>query len=162
MNSVIYADFESILSPYGICDKEDVITKKLNKPVPCRYSISLVTNHNNQSKQTYYCGDATVSTFCKEIRDVAQDLLNIEKKPMQKLSNEELITYDTAKYCHICKKVFGKKKKHMKVCDHDHYTGKYRSAAHLICNLRYSTQTGTLHKQIYQHSFIVLQIMILT
>ena len=60
---------------------------------------------------------------------------------MQKLSDEELMTYDTAKYCHICKKVFGKKKKHITVCDHDHYTGKYRSAAHLICNLRYSTQT---------------------
>ena len=38
------------------------------------------------------------------------------------------------------KKVFGKKKNQIKVRDHDHYTGKYRGAAHLICNLRYSTQ----------------------
>ena len=50
------------------------------------------------------------------------------------------MTYDTAKYCHICKKVFGKKKNDIKIRDHDHYTGKYRGAAHLICNLRYSTQ----------------------
>ena len=28
----------------------------------------------------------------------------------------------------------------MKVRDHDHCTGKYRAAAHLKCNLRYSTQ----------------------
>ena len=28
----------------------------------------------------------------------------------------------------------------MKVHDHDHCTGKYRAAAHLKCNLRYSTQ----------------------
>ena len=140
MNSVIHADFEPILLPYSTCDKEDIITKSLNKQVPCRHSINIITNHNNQLKQTYYRGDATVSTFCKEIRDIAQDLLNIEKKPMQKLSDEEVMTYNTAKYCHICKKVFGKKKNHMKIRDHDHYTSKYRGAAHLICNLRYSTQ----------------------
>ena len=27
------------------------------------------------------------------------------------------------------KKVFGEAKKHRKVCDHDHYTGKFRGAA---------------------------------
>ena len=31
MNSVIHADFEPILLPYSTCDKEDVITKRLNK-----------------------------------------------------------------------------------------------------------------------------------
>ena len=140
MNSAIYADFESILLSYSTCDKENVITKKLNKQVPCGYSINDITNHNNKSKQTYHRGESTVAAFCKEICDIAQNLLNIEKKPMQKLSQEEQICYDNAKYCHICKKVFGKKKNHIKVCDHDHYTGKYRGPAHLICNLRYSTQ----------------------
>ena len=38
------------------------------------------------------------------------------------------------------KKIFGKKKNHVKVRHHDHYTGKYREAAHFKCNLRYSTQ----------------------
>ena len=28
----------------------------------------------------------------------------------------------------------------MKVRDHNHYTGKYRGAAHSICNLRYKIQ----------------------
>ena len=60
---------------------------------------------------------------------------------MQILSDEELMRYDCAKYCHICKKVFGNKKIYTKVRDHDHYTGKYRGAAHLICNLRYYTDT---------------------
>ena len=85
------------------------------------------------SKQTYYRCDATVSTFYKEIRNIAQDLLNIEKKTYVKFVG-------IAKHCHICKKVFGKTKKHIKVRDPDHYTRKYRGAAHLICNLRYSTQ----------------------
>ena len=68
MNSVIYADFESILLPYSTCDKEDVTTKKLNKQVPCGDSINVITNHNKQSKQTYYRGHSAVSTFCKEIK----------------------------------------------------------------------------------------------
>ena len=140
MNSVIYADFESILLPYSTCDKENVITKKLNKQVPCGYSINVITNHNKQSKQTHCWGESTVATFCKEIRDIARNLLNIEKKPMQNLSNKQQITHDNAEYCHICKNVFGKKKNHVKVRDHDHYTGKYRGAAHLKCNLRYPTQ----------------------
>ena len=40
--------------------------------------------------------------------------------------------------CYICKKEFDKNnKKHYKVRDHCHYTGKYRGAAHNVCNLRY-------------------------
>ena len=89
MNSVIYADFESILLPYSTCDKENVITKNLNKQVPCGYSIN-VNNDNNESEQTYYRGESTVATFCKEIRDIAQNLLNIEKKPIVKLSFENI------------------------------------------------------------------------
>ena len=80
VNSIIYADFESILLPYSTCDKENVKTKSLNKQVPCGYSINVISNDNNQSKQTYYHGNETAATFCKEIRDIAQDLLNIEKK----------------------------------------------------------------------------------
>ena len=104
MNSVIYADFESILLPYSTCDKEIVTTKKLNTQVPCGYSINVRNNHNNSSKQTYYRDESTVSTFCKEIRAIAQDVLGIEKKPMEKLRKKEQSVYDNAKYCHICKK----------------------------------------------------------
>ena len=37
-------------------------------------------------------------------------------------------------------KRFNKHKNYLKLRNHDHYTGKYRGAAHLICNLNYSTQ----------------------
>ena len=32
-----------------------------------------------------------------------------------------------------------KKSNYIKVRDHYHYTGKYRGAAHIICNLMYNT-----------------------
>ena len=59
---------------------------------------------------------------------------------MIELTVEEQKEYENATHCHICKNVFGDKKKHRKVRDHDHYTGKYRGAAHSFCNLHYSTQ----------------------
>ena len=129
VNSVTYADFESILLPCSTSDKQNALTKSLNKQVPCGYSINITTNHNNQSKQTYYRGYETAATFCKEIRDIAQDLLNIEKI----FTIVQNITI-------FVKKVFDKKKNQIKVRDHDHYKGKYKGAAHLICNLRYCTQ----------------------
>ena len=46
------------------------------------------------------------------MRDKAQDLINIEKKTMQKLTEEQQIAHDNAQHCYICKKVFGTKDEH--------------------------------------------------
>ena len=63
------------------------------------------------------------------------------------LTDEEIIYYEKQKLCHICKKEFcydkndkNKFKLYRKVRDHYHYTGKFRGAAHSICNLRYKVQ----------------------
>ena len=54
------------------------------------------------------------------------------------LTTEEKIHYNKQKICYICKKEFSiNDEKNYKVRDHCHYTGKYRGAAHNICNLRY-------------------------
>ena len=36
---------------YSGCDKENVTTKKLNKHIPCGYSINVVNNHSKKTKQ---------------------------------------------------------------------------------------------------------------
>ena len=57
---------------------------------------------------------------------------------MVPLTTKEEICYNKQKICYICKKEFDSSdKKQQKVKDHCHYTGKYRGAAHNICNLRY-------------------------
>ena len=56
------------------------------------------------------------------------------------LTKKEEKIHNKQKICYICKKRFStndNNKKHHKVRDHCHYTGKYRGAAHDICNLRY-------------------------
>ena len=138
MNTVIYADFESILVPNNTYSKENSSDGVIDKHIACGYSINVVDNHSNRCKQTYYRGDDAISRFCKEIRAIAYEKISFYKRQMIELTLEERKEYKDATYCHIYKKVFGDKKKHRKVRDHDHYTGKYRGATHSICNLRYS------------------------
>ena len=62
------------------------------------------------------------------------------------LADEENKSYEKQKVCYIYKKEFNTddndyddddNKKYHKVRDHFHYTGKFKGAAHNICNLRY-------------------------
>ena len=56
-----------------------------------------------------------------------------------KEEKEELKSYHDANVCYICRKgilkKFAKDKNYRKVWDHCHHAGKYRGAAHNICNL---------------------------
>ena len=57
---------------------------------------------------------------------------------MISLTKKEEIYQNRQKICYICLKEFDNNdKKQQKVRDHYHYTGKYRGAAHNICNLIY-------------------------
>ena len=76
--------------------------------------------------------------FFKDLRTHATKIINCEKKKMISLTTKEEIDHSKQRICYICKKEFDNNdKKHYKVRDHCHYTGKYRGAAHNICNLRY-------------------------
>ena len=68
-------------------------------------------------------------------------IVNYGKKEMILLTDEENKFYEERKVCNICKKGFStdNDRKHHKVRDHCHYTGKFRGAAQSICNLRYKT-----------------------
>ena len=63
---------------------------------------------------------------------------------MTPLTDEEKRYYENQKTCYICQKRFCYNKKqekmyklYRKVRDHCHFTGKFKGAAHSICNLRY-------------------------
>ena len=76
--------------------------------------------------------------FGKDLGTHVTKIINYEKKKMISLTIKEEIYHNKQKICYICKKGFDKNdKKQQKVGDHCHYTGKYRGAAHNICNLRY-------------------------
>ena len=56
---------------------------------------------------------------------------------MISLTNKEIKSYEKQKVCCICKEKFCDDRSKKKVRGHCHYTGKFRGAAHSVCNLRY-------------------------
>ena len=58
------------------------------------------------------------------------------------LRNEENESYFKQEVCYICKKISIHDKKYYGVKDHCHYTGKYRRARHIGCNLNYKAANG--------------------
>ena len=74
------------------------------------------------------------------------------------LTPEEGFSFYMTDECYICNKPFYKDKKnnYIKVRDHCHYTGKYKGAAHKICNLMYN-----IHQEKYQLYFIMEVVMII-
>ena len=95
-----------------------------------------------KNKLDCYRGKDCMERFCKDVRDHAMKIINYEEKEMIPLTDKENKSYEKQKVCYICKKEFStdkNDKKYHKVRDHCHYTGKFRGAAHNICNLRYKT-----------------------
>ena len=105
--------------------------------------------------------------FCKDLQEHAKKIINYEEKETIPLTDEESKSYNKKqKVCYICKKGFSTdsdNKKYHKVRDHCHYTGKYRGAAHSICNLRYKTPKEipvVFHNgSTYDNHFIIKQLV---
>ena len=149
---IIYADLECLLEKMSTCisNPNESSTTKINKHTPSGYSIFT----ESKNKLDYYRGKDCMKKFCKDLKEHATRIINYEKKKIIPLTKEEKINYNDQQICYICKKEFENRdtagpsflesKKHHKVRDHCHYTGKYRGAAHNIRNLRYKVPKKSL------------------
>ena len=84
--------------------------------------------------------------FGKHLRAHATKISNYEEQEMIPLTDKENRSYKKQNVCCICKKEFSTDqndknafKQYHKVRVYCHYAGKFREAAHNICNLRYET-----------------------
>ena len=164
---VIYADLECLLEKMSTCinNPNESSTTKINKHTPSGYSIFTHCSFDkSKNKLNYYRGKDYMKKFSKDLREHSSKIIDYEKKKMIPLTTEEKIYHNKQKICYICKKEFNNNnKKNYKVRDHCHYTGKYRGAAHNICNLRYK-----VHKEIpivfhngsiYDYHFIIKELV---
>ena len=136
----IYADLECLLEKMNTCqnDPNKSSTTKINKHTPSGYSIFTNCSFDeSKNKISYYRGDDCMKKFCKDLREHSTKIISYEKKKMISLTTEEKVHYNKVCYILYMEKLFNNDEKQQKVRDHCHYTGKYRGAAHNICNLRY-------------------------
>ena len=140
---IIYAELESLFEKMNTChnNPEKSSITKINKHTPSGYSLFTQCSFDTtKNKLDYYRGENCMKNFYLDLRQHATKIINYEKKEMIPLTKKEEKKHNKQKVCHICKKRFSAdedNKKCHKVKDHCPYTGKYRGAAHDICNLRY-------------------------
>ena len=136
---IMYADFESILEPIqGPGNNPSIsLMRGVNEHKPsgwCIYSKFAYGSVTNPLKE--YRGKNCISKFCEHIIAEAQCLYeSFLEKPMEPLTKSQLKEYKCVTKCHICFKPF--EDGNRKVRDHCHYSGKYRGAAHSLCNLKH-------------------------
>ena len=142
--AIIYADLDCLLEKMHSCENnlEKSYAEKKTKHTPSGYS--LFTNCSFDSVENCYRGKDCMERFGKDLREHAMKTIDYEKKEMISLTDKENKSYEKQKVCYICKKEFSTDennknefKLYHKVKYHCHYTGKFRGAAHSICNLRY-------------------------
>ena len=164
---VVYADLECLLEKMITCynNPEKSSTTKINKHRPSDYSIFTHCSFDkSKNKLNYYRGEDCMKKFCKDLRELATKIIDYEIKDMIPLTKEEEENYNNQNVCYICKKEFDTSdKKHHKVRDHCHYTGKYRGTAHNICNVRYKIPKeipiGFHNGSTYDYHFIIKELV---
>ena len=125
---VMYTDFESLL---GLPPENDEGVVNIHEPLGwCVKSEFAHWEVKNPIK--LYRGKDCIEKFCQHIVCKAKRLCNcfpeVPMIPMTKKQKREHL-----RVCHICLNQF--KPNDIKVRDHCDYTGKYRGAAHSLCNL---------------------------
>jgi hypothetical protein len=138
---VIYADFETISKTiYGPNNFPDNKFKKLKHQTPAAVGILIKTDFDyisladRENNYFSYIGEDVVNVFCNFLIKIEEEFSKIFETDLEmKITTEEQNDFENTKQCYYCKKDLLAKLD--KVRDHDHLTGKYRSAAHSKCNI---------------------------
>ena len=142
---VVYADFECFTEKIDTCQPEEgkSFTNQYQKHSPSGFSYLIKCFDDNlfSPKLVKYTAkspdDDIPQLFIESLEKDIKEIYNRFKKPKKMvMTREDRINYKKATHCHICEEEIDKDV-HRKVRDHCHLTGKFRGAAHSICNLKY-------------------------
>ena len=145
---VIYADFECCIEPIHTCDlnPESSYTKQYQKHEPISFYYYIKCFNSKvylPIRERSYTGKDAEQVFLKYLEEDIRIIANIPKKKMIFGKKEEK-QFEKETRCWICKGEFDDKDTNKeKVKDRCHYTGRYRGAAHNLCNLNYKKPNFT-------------------
>ena len=132
MPFVIYADFESFLTPMqGPADRSSNVPYEMHVPSGfCNYVVCRMEKF--KFKPVIYRGPNVIEKFLKRMKKVYSRIYRILRKVVPiKMKREEEEAFKHAKDCYLCDKPLSTDR----VRDHCHLTGTYRGACHNSCNL---------------------------
>ena len=137
---IIYADFESCIKSIHTCDQnpKSSYTKQYQKHEPISFYYYIKCFNSKvylPIKERSYTGKNAEQVFLRYLEEEIKMIANIPEKKMI-FGKKEENQFEKETRCWICKGEFDDKNKE-KVKDHCHYTGRYRGAAHNLCNLNY-------------------------
>ena len=123
---------------------EKSYTEKKTKYTPSGYSwFTNCSFDATKNRFDCYKGEDCMERFCEDLRDHAMKIINYEEQEMIPLTNKKINLMKTKRFVTYAKKNLVLKKNdknafklYHKVRVHCLYTGKFRGAAHSICNLR--------------------------
>ena len=134
---VIYADFESILEPFGRQVKQTTYTQQHKV---CAAATILTSSFFNFDQRTVMnIGEIALAEFLDSLIVWEAEIFAIlwTNRAMKRLSASQQEKYENATRCYICRHDFVEgEAKCPKVRDHDHITGWFIGAAHRQCNLK--------------------------
>ena len=143
---VVYADFECFTEKIDTCQPEEgkSFTNQYQKHSPSGFSYLIKCFDDNlfSPKLVKYTAksldDDIPQLFIESLEKDIKEIYNRFKKPKKMvMTREDRMTYKKATHCHICEEEIKYEDVYRKVRDHCHLTGKFRGAAHSICNLKY-------------------------
>ena len=143
---VVYADFECFTEKIDTCQPDDgkSFTNQYQKHSPSGFSYLIKCFDDNlfSPKLVKYTAkspdDDIPQLFIEYLEKDIKEIYNRFKKPKKMVMTwEDRMTYKKATHCHICEEEIKDEDVYRKVRDHCHLTGKFRGAAHSICNLKY-------------------------
>ena len=136
----VFADFECINQP-----QKD--PKVLFKQIPNAVGFYVISPFGNKCNS--YFGTDCNEWFVKEMLILEQEANEYFETNLElQIAPEEEESFKLAKECWLCEEPFTEDK----VRDHDHLTGKYRGAAHNICNIN-CKQRSSSFVPIFFHNF---------
>ena len=139
----IYADFESLLKPLDTCEpnpnKSYTLKYQKHEPLSFVYYIKSFNESVYKSTLRKYVKENEedpdpIDVFINWLEEDVKIIAELGNEKM-KITAEEEEQFKQASNCWICGKLLNIEDR---VRDHCHFTGRYRGAAHNICNLKYS------------------------